>query len=184
MNREIRLVIDFRALNFQVKRREYPLPTIEQLLTSIGGFNRASNLDLNMGYMSMPLTPFARKLLTVVMPFGFYECCVLPMGVLPATDKFQARMVGLFAPMIISERPDPYIDDILHTKGKDFGEHLEILDKILERLEASGMQINLKKSTLCARTLEFLGFQLESTGYRPTQKRVEAILRLDAPKNV
>ena len=123
-----------------------------------------------MGYMSMPLTDFAKKLLTVVMPFGFYECCELPMGVLPATDKFQARMVGIFAPMIKSERPNPYIGDILHTKGKDFGEHLQILDEILERLEEAGMRINPKKSKACATSLKFLGFQLEPTGYRPIHK--------------
>lgn len=88
------------------------------------GFNQASDLDLNMGYMSMPLTDFARKLLTIVIPFGFYECCVLPIGVSPATDKFQARTIGPFAPMAKPKRPDPYIDDILHTNGKNFGEHL------------------------------------------------------------
>ena len=137
-----------------------------------------------MGCMAMPLADVARKLLAVVMPFGFYECCVLPMGVSSATDKFQARMVGLFVPMTKSERTDPYIDDILHTKGKNFGEHLQMLDEILERLETSRVQINLKKSTLCAKTLELLGFQLKPTGYRPTRKRVEDILRLDAPSNV
>lgn len=72
--------------------------------------------------------------------------------------------------MIKLERSDPYIDDILHTKGEDFGEHLQILDEILERLKASDMQINLKKSTLCTKNLEFLGFQLDPTVYRLAQK--------------
>ena len=34
--------------------------------------------------MAMPLADVTRKLLAVVMPFRFYECCVLPMGVSPA----------------------------------------------------------------------------------------------------
>ena len=78
--------------------------------------------------------------------------------------------------MIKLERSDPYIDDILHTKGEDFGEHLQILDEILERLKASDMQINLKKSTLCTKNLEFLGFQLDPTVYRLAQKWREATI--------
>ena len=112
----IRVVVDFRKLNPQLKRREYPLRTIEEIFTSIGGFVWASSIDLNMGYLSIALTEPSKKILTIVMPFGFFECCVLPMGVSPATDKFQARMVGLFASMSKETRPDPYIDDILHAK--------------------------------------------------------------------
>ena len=59
---------------------------------------------------------------------------MLPMWVLSATHKFQAKMVGLFVFILEREWPDPYIDDILHTKVRNFDEHLQILDKSLERL--------------------------------------------------
>ena len=42
-------------------------------------------------YLSIPLDDAARKLLTIVFPFGYFECLVLPQGVKPATDIFQAR---------------------------------------------------------------------------------------------
>ena len=45
------------------------------------------------------------------------------------------------------------------------------------------MQVNLEKSELMAETLTLLGFQLTRTGSRPTSKRIEAILKLDKPKN-
>jgi hypothetical protein len=63
------------------------------------------------------------KVLTVVTTFG------LPMGVKPATDIFQARMVSVFMSMP-KNRPKPYIDDIFHGKGSAFDEHLEILAEI------------------------------------------------------
>jgi hypothetical protein len=59
------------------------------------------------------------KVLTVVTFFGVFECVVLPMGVKPATDIFQARMVSVFMSMP-KNRPKPYIDDIFHRKGSAF----------------------------------------------------------------
>ena len=46
------------------------------------------------------------------------------------------------------------------------------------------MQVNLNKSTLCSKEVEFLGFLLKQSDYQPTRKRVEAILKILPPKNV
>jgi len=70
-NVTIRIVIDFRKINHQLRRRQYPLDTIEQILNSTEKFLSVTNLDLNMGYMAIPLNPAARKLLTICFPFGF-----------------------------------------------------------------------------------------------------------------
>ena len=137
-NNTISLVIDFRQLNRVLKRKEYPLPTIDKMFQNICGFTFASVIDLNMGYLSIPLTEQTQKLLTIVTTFGFFECCVLPMGIKPATDIFQSRMVGIFQPMK-ENRPNPYIDNIFHGKGKDFDKHLTILDNILNHLKQAGM---------------------------------------------
>lgn len=178
----IRLVIDFRRLNSQLVRKEYPLPTTEEILMSIQGFLYASSLDLNMGYLSIPLNENTRQILTIIMPFGAYECLMLPMGVMPATDIFQARMVHLFADMD-ERKPHPYIDDIIHFKGNTFEEHLEILNEILQLLAKAGMQVNAK-SKFCQTTVKFLGFELSRTGYKPLKSRVDAILRLLPPTNL
>ena len=45
------------------------------------------------------------------------------------------------------------------------------------------MQVNLEKIELMAETLTLLGFQLTRTGSRPTQKRIEEILKLGPSKN-
>ncbi len=105
------------------------------------------------------------------------------MGVKPATDIFQSRITGLFAPMR-EHAPISYLDDNLHVKGKDFTEHLSILDKVLTRIKEAKLQVNAKKSTWCATKLEFLGFMLYPDGYAPLPKRVEAILAITTPKNI
>jgi hypothetical protein len=115
-NGTIRLVMDFRQLNKVLERKEYPLLTIDKIFTGIRGFIFASVIDLNMGYLSIPLTKETREILTIVTTFGFFECCVLPMGIKPATDIFQSRMVGIFQPMT-KNKPNPYIDDTFMDKG-------------------------------------------------------------------
>ena len=101
----------------------------------------------------------------------------------PATDIFQSRMVGIFMSMGVN-KPNPYIDDIFHGKGSNFDNHLEILDEIFQHLKYAGMQVNLTKSTLCTKEVEFLGFLLKETCYQPTKKRIKAILKIAPPKIV
>ncbi len=105
------------------------------------------------------------------------------MGVMPASDIFQARMAHLFAGMG-KKKPCPYIDDILHFKGATFDEHLAILDDILKLIATAGMQVSAEKSRFCQESLEYIGFQLNRTGYKPLPSRVDEILRLEPPKNV
>ncbi len=182
-NDTIRFVIDFRQINANLLRREFPLWTTEEILTSIKGFLYATSIDLNMGYLLIPLNDEARKILTIVMPFGAYKCLTLPIGVMPALDLFQARMVHIFAGMD-ERRPFPYIDDILNFKGDTFEQHLSILEEILGLIGKNGLQISAEKSHFCQESVEYLGFQLIWTGYEPLPSRVSAILCINPPKDV
>ena len=114
-NGMVRFVINFHQINQALVRGEYLLWTTEEIPTSIQGFLYATSIDLNMGYPSIPFNDVARKILMIIMPFRVYECLMLPMGVMPASDLFQYRMVHIFADMG-KDHPLPYIDDILHTK--------------------------------------------------------------------
>ena len=163
-NGTIRLIVDFRQVNKCLIQQEFPLSMTEEILKSIKGFMYASSLDLNMGYPSIPLNDKAKSILTIITPFGAYECLTLPMGVMPASDIFQARMVDLFTNMG-KNRPYPHIDGILHFKGDTFDEHIEILGQILRLLALMGMQVSAEKSRFCQASLEYLGFKLNRTGY-------------------
>jgi hypothetical protein len=92
-------------------------------------------------------------------------------------------MVGIFMSMR-ANKPNPYNDEIFHGKGSNFDSHLDILDEIFQHLKDVGMQVHLTKSTLCTKEFEFLGFLLNETGYQPTKRRIEAILKIAPPKNV
>jgi hypothetical protein len=116
----------------------------------------SSVIDLNTGYLSIPLYKDTQELNTIVTTFKFFECCVLPMGIRPATDIFQSNMASILQPMT-QNKPNPYINDIFHGKGQDYDSHLNILGDIFTWLLEAGMQVNLSKSELCATQVESLG---------------------------
>ena len=68
----VHLISDGLLPNQQsVKRQEYPLPTIDELFQDIKGFEFASVIDLNTGYLLILLTDESKALLTIVTMFGF-----------------------------------------------------------------------------------------------------------------
>ena len=94
-------------------RKPYPLPNIQETLTTIGNFTYATVVDLVMGYYHMKLMEEAKKLCGIVLLWGTYNYNMLPMGLCIATDVFQARLGQLFAGM---DNALIYIDDRLrHT---------------------------------------------------------------------
>lgn len=91
----VRFISDFRELNKRIKRKPYPIPKIQNLLMQLEGFQYASSLDLNMGYYHIELSPDAKKLCTIVLPFGKFEYQRLPMGLCNSPDIFQEKMSNL-----------------------------------------------------------------------------------------
>ena len=77
-----------------------------------------------------------------------------------------------------------YIDDILVTTKGDWNDHLEKLDKVLQRLGEAGLQVNADKSFFGKTETEYLGFWITREGVRPVSKKVEALKNLKPPCNI
>ena len=176
----LRSLADLREVNKVIKRKPYPLPKIADMLQKLEGFMYATSLDLNMGYYHMTLTPFARRLCTVVLPWGKYEYCRLPMGLSVSPDIFQEKMSELMSGL---EFARAYLDDLLIISNEQgFDKHLEKLELVLDRLSEAGLKINASKSFFARTELQYLGYHISREGMRPSQSKVEAILQLEPPK--
>ena len=140
----VRFISDFRELNKRIKRKPYPIPKIQDLLLKLEGFMYATSLDLNMGYYHIELSPFSKRLCTIVTPFGKYEYQRLPMGLCNSPDIFQERMYELFSDL---ENVRAYIDDLLVTSSSTFEDHLQKLEEVFSRLSDAGLKVNAKNRT-------------------------------------
>ena len=128
---------DSRDVNKRIQRQPFPIPKIPDLLLKLEGFQWATSLDLNMGYYHIELSPFSKKLCTVVMPWGKYEYQRLPMGLCNSPDIFQEYMGELLGDL---EHVGAYIDDLLIISKGSYQDHLQKLDEVFARLEAAGVK--------------------------------------------
>lgn len=69
----IRFLTDFRELNKNLIRNPFPLPRIDEMLQSLGGFSYASKLDLSIGYFHFLLDNLSKSLTSISLLWG--DCC-------------------------------------------------------------------------------------------------------------
>ena len=85
---ELRMMVDYRALNHQTKKDVYPLPRIDDLLDKLSKAMCLSAIDLASGYHQVRLAPDACEKTAFVTRYGLFEYTVLPLGLCNAPSTF------------------------------------------------------------------------------------------------
>jgi hypothetical protein len=76
-----------------------------------------------------------------------------------------------------------YIDDmILHTATHE--QHLQVLEKVFERLHQNHLEGNLEKCVFGNREVSYLGLMLTPEGIRPSRNKLQAIQDAQPPTNI
>ena len=75
-----------------------------------------------------------------------------------------------------------YLDDII-TIGKTFGEAVENLQQVLERLRNAGLKLKPKKCDLFAKSVSFLGHIISDEGVATDPEKVKAVREWPVPVN-
>jgi transposase InsO family protein len=180
-NGKIRICGDFKVtINPQIWVDEHPIPSIEELFTRLNNGIKFSKLDLSDAYLQIELDDNSKKLVVVNTPLGLFRYNRLPFGIASAPAIFQ-RVID----QVIAGIPNTvaYLDDILIT-GKTEDEHLQTLDLVLSKLAEFGFTCNPEKCMFLQDEVSYLGFTIDKYGKRPDPKRIEAIVKMPAPKNV
>ena len=81
-----------RELNKVIKRTQYTLPTINDVLRKCRGYEFLTKLDISMQYYTFELDEESRKLCLIVTPFGAYSYNRVVMGLKISHGGAQARM--------------------------------------------------------------------------------------------
>lgn len=176
----VRWISDFRALNKALRRKVYPIPRIQDILSRRKGYKFLSKLDLSMQYYTFDLDEESRNLCTIATPFGLYRYCRLPMGVSQSPDIAQEVMERVLRAI---DDIECYIDDIA-CFSNDFNDHMALLDVVFDRLRSHGFAINIRKCEFAIQETDFLGHWLTPSGIKPWSKKVDSIIAMKPPTSV
>ncbi|XP_064469765.1 uncharacterized protein K02A2.6-like [Ornithodoros turicata] len=177
---KIRICVDLTKLNECVKRERLILPTVEEVLGSIGPARFFTKLDANSGFYQIMLSEKSQELTTFITPFGRYCFQRLPFGITSAPEVFQRKIA-----QVLDDLPGVLnlMDDIL-IYGDNREEHDRRLNAVLQRLSDNNVTLNLEKCKFFVEKISFLGVLIDQHGIYPDPRRVEALTALEPPQNV
>lgn len=178
-NGKVRPCGDFQEINrFIIPHREQVYP-IEIIMMQFGGSMFFTIVDLTCGFLQIPLHPDSRPYVAFIYKGRVLQFTRLPFGSIDSMQAFINAMIRVLGEMI-GTFVVVYVDDIL-IFSLTFEDHLKHIHEVLKRIHEAGMTINLNKSKFAQTSVKFLGYELNSAGYRPDPEKVQAIINFTQP---
>lgn len=174
--------MDYRKLNQVTKKDAFPLPRIEDSLTSLTQSAWYSTLDLASGYWQVRVEEEDREKTAFTTPFGLFEWDRMPFGLCNAPATFQRLMQRCLGGQLM-ESTLVYLDDVI-VYSPDFESHLQHLEKVFQAMEKYGLKLQPDKCHLLRREVKFLGHCVSSAGVAVDPEKVSAVREWKAPKTV
>lgn len=136
---------------------------------------------MSSAFWQIELDPTSREKTAFTVPgrglFHFKRMCFGLTGA-PATQ--QRLMDILFGPDGFDNRVFVYLDDVVICH-ETFQGHLNLLQKVLERLKEAGLTIKASKCQFFRRELKYLGYVVDEKGLHTDPAKVQSILEFPTP---
>ena len=190
---DVRVCVDYGAgtggVNKYTPKDPYPLPLPDDLFAAVEGkCDYLSLCDCKSGFFQVPIAEHLQHLTSFWWDRDghgpkLYKWTVCPFGCAGMPSFYQRIMDTMIAEAGLQDYIKVYLDDcLIHTAT--FEEHLSVLQRFFDMLEANGMKLHPGKSTFCATQVDFLGHTLSRTGKMPSAAKVAAIRALPTPMDV
>lgn len=181
-NGKHRLCVDFRKLNSVTIKDRYPLPHIEDQINKLKGSRYFCSLDMAQGYYQIPVEEGSIHKTAFITSEGQYEFLRMPFGVCNAPATFQ-RLIHQVLGNLRHEKVLVYLDDIL-IPSKTVLEGVTILEEVLKLFQKANLKFNIDKCFFFKTQIEYLGYDINENGVRPSGKKTDAVMKYKAPGNV
>jgi hypothetical protein len=135
---------------------------------------------LRQGYLQLELDPESRDLTTFITHKGLFRSKRLSFGINSASEIFQRAIEDAIADVPQAKN----ISDDVIIGASTQAEHDDALNKVLEKLSAKGLTINLPKCVFSTNCVKYYGMIFSGAGMQPDPVKVEALSQLAPPSNV
>ena len=174
-----RLVCDYRKLNSVTISDCYPLPLIEDLVTSLSKSRVFSCSDLWTGFHQIPCSERAKEKLAITTEFGQFTWLNMPMGGKNAPSVFQRLMDRIFQSIPRSELVI-YLDDMLcHSATEE--ENINQLRQVFQILAANKLKLRASKSQFLMNEIQFCGYVIGNGKKKPNPQKVVDVKNMKPP---
>ena len=174
----LRLCIDYRALNKITTPDPYPIPRIDDLIDELNDAKYLTKIDLNKGFLQIPVHPKDQPKTAFQTPWGKYEFTRMPFGLMNAPSTFQRSMNIVLQGN--EQFANCYIDDIV-VHSKTWEDHVKHIRTVLEQLKQFGLTANPKKCVWGVAEIEYLGYMVGRGKVSIPQLRVKALREYKRP---
>lgn len=180
---ELRLCVDYRKLNAKTVTDGYRIPTIPELIDTIGGATWFATLDCLSGYHQVEIEEEHRERTAFTAgPLGFYQYKRMPFGLKNAPPLFQRLMERALGDCHLRSAV-VYLDDIV-VWADSVSELQERLAEVFDKLVKAGLKLRPEKCHLFCRKLKYLGHVISAAGVECDERTLSAVKDWNEPKNV
>ncbi|GBP54228.1 Retrovirus-related Pol polyprotein from transposon 297 [Eumeta japonica] len=159
---------DYRRLNAVTKPDRYPIPRLQDFTYILTGKKIFSRIDINRAYHHIPIHENDIEKTAIITPFGLFDFSRMTFGLRNAAQTFQR-----FLNHTVLQGLDflfAYIDDII-IASDDIEQHRRHLKALFSRLDTYGITINLSKCAFEKDKIDFLGYEVSTSGISPLEER-------------
>ncbi|MBW0471143.1 hypothetical protein O181_010858 [Austropuccinia psidii MF-1] len=176
------LCVDYHKLNSVTRRNRYPVPPMDQLLTSVNSSTIFSKIDLHGAYNLLRIKEGDEHLTAFRTKYGSYEYLVMPFGLTNDPASIQNLVNDIFADFL-DIFVVVYLDDIMVFSSSE-EEHVRHMVSVLQRLRDNIFFAKASKCVFQASGVEYLGYYVSSDGLKMDSSKVQQILNWLQPKNI
>jgi len=139
-----RMVMDYRSLNSQTVKNNYPLPLITELIDNMGSRKVFMKMDLRWEFNNIRIKEGDEWKGAFMTHIGSFKPTVMFFRMTNSPATVQAMMNEILRDLINKGKVAAFVDDVLiRTETKEG--HDEIIEEILKRLEENDLYIKLEK---------------------------------------
>jgi hypothetical protein len=176
-----RMCVDYTDLNKHCPKDPFGLPRIDQVVDSTAGCSMLSFLDCYSGYHQIILAKEDEEKTAFIAPFGAFCYISMSFGLKNARATSQRAIQTCLADHW-GKRVEAYVDDVV-IKTENSENFIEDLQLVFNSLRRYRWKLSLEKCVFGVPAGKLLGFIVSHRGIEANPKKIEAIMRMEAPRS-